>query len=596
MGTLLPNAVQTFTGPNGTPLSGGSVYFYIPGTTTPKNTYQDPAQTILNTDPVLLNANGQAIIWGTGSYRQVVYDANNNLIWDQVTEDTSGGLIGNMTDQRFVAGTDYTPGTTTQLTLSAGPGSQGNLWVYFDGVYQADDQYTISGTTLTFNSPIPVGAQEVNCKIGSTIAIGTPGAGTVTDSSVATNAAIQSTKLSYIQGGASSVARTVQSKFQEFVSVKDFGAVGDGNADDTAAIQSAITWCQSNSWCQLRVPPGIYKITSTLSITAPIKLIGYGNGFEANGLFPLSTISKFLWNGNSTTPMVEFAGVNFGGFGIEGLELDANNIALKCLVIDGCVGGKFDDVTCRNYTGSNSIGCHLTSSTTNTCSWNVFTNMNMDCVNGGNAAIRLSGFVGLGNACHNTFINTRISHGANSNAIALGGCDNNVFLMTFIYRQPGSTAYGVVADTSEQAGFPVANVFFHLEAGTGGYYQPNGSSPYNAAQIYGYQLDNGQPEPYLPNGGAFGFTNAGQMFGAFSLGKSVGNNLAFSSSIASGSSSATVNFPTTEPDANYNVILTPGSDPGVRWWISAKSASGFTVSFSGATTGTFFFDVTLIRH
>lgn len=84
-GSLLPNGVQTFTGPNGTPLSGGLVHFYVPGTTTPKNTYQDAAQTILNSNPVALNANGQAIIYGTGDYRQIAYDEFGNLVWDELT-------------------------------------------------------------------------------------------------------------------------------------------------------------------------------------------------------------------------------------------------------------------------------------------------------------------------------------------------------------------------------------------------------------------------------------------------------------------------------------------------------------------------------
>ena len=36
--TLLPNGKQLFTDSNGAPLAGGSVYFYIPGTSTPKDT------------------------------------------------------------------------------------------------------------------------------------------------------------------------------------------------------------------------------------------------------------------------------------------------------------------------------------------------------------------------------------------------------------------------------------------------------------------------------------------------------------------------------------------------------------------------------
>ena len=83
MNGILPNGKQQFIDSNGNPLASGKVYYYIPSTTTFKNTYQDDAGTVLNTNPIQLDANGQCIAYGTGSYRQQVYDVNNNLIWDQ---------------------------------------------------------------------------------------------------------------------------------------------------------------------------------------------------------------------------------------------------------------------------------------------------------------------------------------------------------------------------------------------------------------------------------------------------------------------------------------------------------------------------------
>lgn len=93
MATLLPLPETTWVDQNGVPLAGGSVYFYVPGTEQFKDTYQDSAGEVLNTNPVILDAAGRAIVYGTGSYRQVVYDAAGNLQWDQVTADTAiGGL------------------------------------------------------------------------------------------------------------------------------------------------------------------------------------------------------------------------------------------------------------------------------------------------------------------------------------------------------------------------------------------------------------------------------------------------------------------------------------------------------------------------
>jgi hypothetical protein len=68
----------------------------------------------------------------------------------------------------------------------------------------------------------------------------------------------------FTQSGTGAVQRTVESKLQDVVSVKDFGAVGDGVEDDTAAIQNAINNSPRKA---IYFPRGIYKITDTLNIT-----------------------------------------------------------------------------------------------------------------------------------------------------------------------------------------------------------------------------------------------------------------------------------------------------------------------------------------
>src|SRR5579859_495724 len=83
--SILPPAETTFFDANGNPLSAGTIDFYVPSTTTRKTTWQDAAETIPNTNPVVLDSAGKALILGSGSYRQVVKDKNQNLIWDQVT-------------------------------------------------------------------------------------------------------------------------------------------------------------------------------------------------------------------------------------------------------------------------------------------------------------------------------------------------------------------------------------------------------------------------------------------------------------------------------------------------------------------------------
>lgn len=100
---LLPNGKQQFIDINGKPLVGGTVGMYIPGTLIPKNTWQDALQTILNTNPIVLDSRGQALIYGSGAYRQIVKDADGNLIWDELTAAGSGGAVGGISAFQSVA-------------------------------------------------------------------------------------------------------------------------------------------------------------------------------------------------------------------------------------------------------------------------------------------------------------------------------------------------------------------------------------------------------------------------------------------------------------------------------------------------------------
>jgi hypothetical protein len=70
---------------NGTPLAGGLLYTYISNTTTPQATYTDNTGSTPNTNPVVLNARGEAPVWLTvgQSYTTVLQDSNGNTISTQ---------------------------------------------------------------------------------------------------------------------------------------------------------------------------------------------------------------------------------------------------------------------------------------------------------------------------------------------------------------------------------------------------------------------------------------------------------------------------------------------------------------------------------
>ena len=256
---LMQNGKQAFTDANSRPLIGGRVFLYAPNTNTPKDTWQDSAQTILNTNPIILDARGEAAIYGDGPYRQVLRDSDGNLIWDSFIPDLVGSVkdavndvyarssvvVNNIADLRVLSKLLYKNAQTS-------------------GYYTAGDS---GGSSYYLDTTDTTSADN-----GGTVIVATDGG---------------------------------RWKMKPFISasVRQFGAKGDGATDDTARVQAAMTACRD-----VFVPPGTYMLNTTIFVPSSTTIHGEGavSKFKALSTFVMINVA---WAGGQLPVMFGNQGI-----------------------------------------------------------------------------------------------------------------------------------------------------------------------------------------------------------------------------------------------------------------------------------------------
>jgi hypothetical protein len=142
----------------------------------------------------------------------------------------------------------------------------------------------------------------------------------------------------------SPTTRTLQSKLDDFASVKDFGAAGDGVTDDTAAINRALfqVFCRETNEeirRSLFFPAGVYKVSDLIEIPTYAKLVGEGKN--------CSIIRQTLVSpGIALADSFQQTGVNIGNGGATIPSfIEINDLSFENIV-DGDVVGIDSAVNC----------------------------------------------------------------------------------------------------------------------------------------------------------------------------------------------------------------------------------------------------------
>lgn len=255
---------------------------------------------ILNVKSLSVNGlfiNGQVVEPGTINYNGVIKET-------QVA--TAGQTVFNLTT------VTYTPGIN-------------NLSVYVDGEYQNFSNYSETNpTSVTFFSGLTLGAIVDFVVISINSLSGTADA----------------TNVTYIPQGAGATTTTVSNKLKETISVKDFGAIGDGVTDNTTAFQNAFNYANSLGGCTIYIPPGRYRKADT----AGSRWIMYSNttlmGAGASSVIFFDDKDTVARSGNDMLYFNNVTNIAFDNFKIEGTALVYTNETnqKQCLTGENVVG------------------------------------------------------------------------------------------------------------------------------------------------------------------------------------------------------------------------------------------------------------------
>jgi parallel beta-helix repeat protein len=144
------------------------------------------------------------------------------------------------------------------------------------------------------------------------------------------------TTIGFTQAGTGAVLRTAQAKMRDVVSVKDFGATGDGVTDDAAAIQAAVNAATANQ--TIYFPPGTYAVgASGIAVTNKTGVTLLGDG----AIILITAISTLTTNLGVAT--IRLSGCTRSG--IRGLEINGNSIASSAIGFSACTECFVDKAT-----------------------------------------------------------------------------------------------------------------------------------------------------------------------------------------------------------------------------------------------------------
>jgi hypothetical protein len=251
-----------FSGTDGEPLENGYIWIgtaNLDPQTNPINVFWDVNQTAPAAQPIR-TLGGYPAYNGTPARLYVatdcsvkVLDKNGNVVYYSPSNNSIAGAFQfisyTVSEEVQVATAGQTVFNLT--TMSYVPGTV-SLSVYVDGVNQIvnDAYFETNATTVTFANGLHLGALVK-----------------FTTAAPVTGGAIDSCNVGYVYPAPAATSRVVCEKLNETVSVKDFGAVGDGVTDDTAAFVNAMAAIvASGNKNILQVPAGVYKFSSGISI------------------------------------------------------------------------------------------------------------------------------------------------------------------------------------------------------------------------------------------------------------------------------------------------------------------------------------------
>lgn len=317
----------------------------------------------------------------------------------------------------------------------------------------------------------------------------------------------QSIGTAFTQSGAGAVARTVDSRLKETVSVADFASTlcTGSTTNDQVAIAAALARASAAGIRDVKMPAGVCGISAAISIPQNVNLVGQGGANYG----VCTTTLKWVGTAGGTLINNAVASSVIVGTGLQNLCLDGNNSAAYGIYKRGVNNGRYANLYLSGFT-SRAIFEDVPVTATFADQLSTWDNIYVSCTGSGVACWEIGNSSADFDVASNHYNKIILVPANSATGFICGNSDGNTYNGFYALNGGGTPGYSFIAKrgTTNDITSCREHIFIGEAVFLTGFKAEGGTHPSFGNIIQSYKLGDGEPNPTIEGGATLFYTTS----------------------------------------------------------------------------------------